>query len=64
MIKKILNAKYLADVLIMIIIFQGGSGYVRRITFEQITLNAAGSPIIIDQHYCDGKKEGCPDQVN
>ncbi|KAI5586586.1 hypothetical protein BDE02_06G222400 [Populus trichocarpa] len=40
----------------------GGSGYVRRITFEQITLNAAGSPIIIDQHYCDGKKEGCPDQ--
>ncbi|XP_034916287.1 probable polygalacturonase At3g15720 [Populus alba] len=42
----------------------GGSGYVRRITFEQITLNAAGSPIIIDQRYCDGKKKGCPDQVN
>nr|TKS11907.1 putative polygalacturonase [Populus alba] len=40
----------------------GGSGYVRRITFEQITLNAAGSPIIIDQRYCDGKKKGCPDQ--
>ncbi|KAG5223557.1 polygalacturonase [Salix suchowensis] len=41
----------------------GGSGHARRITFEQITLNEAGNPIIIDQHYCDGKKEGCPDQV-
>ncbi|KAJ6745450.1 POLYGALACTURONASE/GLYCOSIDE HYDROLASE FAMILY PROTEIN [Salix koriyanagi] len=37
-------------------------GHARRITFEQITLNEAGNPIIIDQHYCDGKKEGCPDQ--
>ncbi|KAJ6330021.1 hypothetical protein OIU76_008783 [Salix suchowensis] len=41
---------------------KGGSGHARRITFEQITLHEAGNPIIIDQHYCDGKKEGCPDQ--
>ncbi|KAJ6743681.1 POLYGALACTURONASE/GLYCOSIDE HYDROLASE FAMILY PROTEIN [Salix viminalis] len=41
---------------------RGDRGHARRITFEQITLNEAGSPIIIDQHYCDGKKEGCPDQ--
>ncbi|CAK7353656.1 unnamed protein product, partial [Dovyalis caffra] len=38
-----------------------GSGYARRITFEQITLNAVGNPIIIDQHYCDGKR--CPEKA-
>ncbi|KAL6144446.1 hypothetical protein ACLB2K_055139 [Fragaria x ananassa] len=32
--------------------FQGGSGYARRISFEEITLTTAGHPIIIDQYYC------------
>ena len=30
---------------------QGGSGYARKITFEQITLIRAGNPIYIHQHY-------------
>ncbi|KAK7286930.1 hypothetical protein RJT34_22293 [Clitoria ternatea] len=29
----------------------GGSGYARKITFEEITLVGAGNPIIIDQYY-------------
>ncbi|KAJ6295471.1 hypothetical protein OIU76_027450 [Salix suchowensis] len=32
----------------------GGSGYVRKISYEKITLVASKNPIIIDQHYCDG----------
>ncbi|KAJ4827520.1 hypothetical protein Tsubulata_038367 [Turnera subulata] len=31
--------------------WQGGSGYVRHITFENITVMAAKNPIIIDQNY-------------
>ncbi|PRQ51085.1 putative polygalacturonase [Rosa chinensis] len=37
--------------------WQGGSGYARKITFEHITLIAAKHPIIIDQHYCNGKHD-------
>lgn len=37
---------------------QGGSGYARKISFEQITLIASRNPIIIDQHYCNGQR-GC-----
>jgi len=32
-------------------ILQGGSGYARRITFEQIILSNVKNPIIIDQGY-------------
>ncbi|XP_050379779.1 probable polygalacturonase At3g15720 [Argentina anserina] len=39
--------------------WQGGSGYARNITFEQITLIDAKHPIIIDQHYCNGRHD-CP----
>ncbi|KAM5560947.1 putative polygalacturonase [Rosa sericea] len=34
--------------------WQGGSGYAKNITFEQITLHATKNPIIIDQYYCNG----------
>ncbi|KAL6215115.1 hypothetical protein ACLB2K_014546 [Fragaria x ananassa] len=34
--------------------WQGGSGYAKNITFEQIRLHAAKNSIIIDQYYCDG----------
>ncbi|KAM5579171.1 putative polygalacturonase [Rosa sericea] len=37
--------------------WQGGSGYARKITFEHIKLIAAKHPIIIDQHYCNGKHD-------
>jgi len=30
---------------------QGGSGYARKITFEQIQLTNVNNAIIIDQHY-------------
>ncbi|XP_022141107.1 probable polygalacturonase At3g15720 [Momordica charantia] len=33
--------------------WQGGYGYARNITFEQITLMGAKNPIIIDQYYTD-----------
>ncbi|KAL6212079.1 hypothetical protein ACLB2K_017300 [Fragaria x ananassa] len=37
---------------------EGGSGYAKNITFEQIRLHAAKNSIIIDQYYCDGG-HGC-----
>ncbi|KAK9279137.1 hypothetical protein L1049_012814 [Liquidambar formosana] len=39
--------------------WQGGSGFARKITFEQITLSASENPIIIDQYYCNGG-HNCP----
>ncbi|XP_042500560.1 probable polygalacturonase At3g15720 [Macadamia integrifolia] len=33
--------------------WQGGSGYAKKISFEQITLTDVKSPIIIDQYYCN-----------
>ncbi|KAJ4718377.1 Pectin lyase-like superfamily protein [Melia azedarach] len=32
--------------------WQGGSGFARKITFQDITLIAADNPIVIDQYYC------------
>ncbi|CAM8998627.1 unnamed protein product [Rhodiola kirilowii] len=37
----------------------GGNGYVRRITYINITLDNARRPIIIDQYYCPNKKCDC-----
>ncbi|XVF48380.1 hypothetical protein PTKIN_Ptkin03bG0185600 [Pterospermum kingtungense] len=41
----------------------GGSGFSREISFEQITLIAARNPIVIDQHYCNGKDHHCRDEA-
>uniref|UniRef100_A0A7N0VG09 Polygalacturonase n=1 Tax=Kalanchoe fedtschenkoi TaxID=63787 RepID=A0A7N0VG09_KALFE len=32
--------------------WEGGAGYVKQITYKNITLDNAGQPIIIDQNYC------------
>lgn len=42
--------------------WQGGSGYAKAITFANINITAAWSPIIIDQYYCNGG-QGCPIEV-
>ncbi|XP_038713514.1 probable polygalacturonase At3g15720 [Tripterygium wilfordii] len=42
--------------------WQGGKGYARNITFEQITLVDAGNPIIIDQYYCPD--ENCQNETS
>ncbi|PIA42471.1 hypothetical protein AQUCO_02000130v1 [Aquilegia coerulea] len=34
--------------------WQGGSGYARKISFEQIFLDSVKNPVIIDQYYCTG----------
>ncbi|KAH7661751.1 Polygalacturonase protein [Dioscorea alata] len=36
--------------------WQGGSGYAKRITFQNINMNNVENPIIIDQNYCDSKR--------
>ncbi|KAM0932820.1 putative endo-polygalacturonase [Dioscorea sansibarensis] len=33
--------------------WQGGSGYVRAVRFENVKMNDVANPIIIDQFYCD-----------
>ncbi|KAG8656284.1 hypothetical protein MANES_04G114650v8 [Manihot esculenta] len=43
--------------------WQGGSGYARKISFENITLDAVANPIIIDQFYCDHKFK-CKNQTS
>ncbi|MCL7025517.1 hypothetical protein MKW94_028057 [Papaver nudicaule] len=35
--------------------WQGGSGFARHITFDQIKFVEVQNPIIIDQYYCNGK---------
>lgn len=47
----------------LLFIFQGGSGYARKISFENITLIASKRPIIIDQHYCNGRHD-CTNSVS
>ncbi|KAJ4809867.1 Pectin lyase-like superfamily protein [Rhynchospora pubera] len=42
--------------------WQGGKGYVRSISYENIALSNVTNPIIIDQYYCL-KESGCPAQV-
>ncbi|KAG6581921.1 putative polygalacturonase, partial [Cucurbita argyrosperma subsp. sororia] len=37
--------------------WQGGSGYARKISFRGITLDQVRNPIIINQYYCNGKKD-------
>ncbi|XP_020088279.1 probable polygalacturonase At3g15720 [Ananas comosus] len=34
--------------------WQGGSGFARRLLFEQLEFDSVKNPIVIDQYYCDG----------
>ncbi|XP_056694777.1 probable polygalacturonase At3g15720 [Spinacia oleracea] len=43
--------------------WQGGSGYARKITYDNIILIDAKNPIIIDQYYCNGDKN-CKTQAS
>ncbi|KAL3813803.1 hypothetical protein ACJIZ3_015071 [Penstemon smallii] len=35
----------------------GGSGFVNKVTFSHITMTDVKTPIVIDQNYCNGKKD-------
>ncbi|XP_058099864.1 probable polygalacturonase At1g80170 [Magnolia sinica] len=43
--------------------WQGGMGYARNIVFEDISVNEADRPIIIDQYYCDADEQ-CKNQTS
>ena len=42
--------------------WQGGSGSVSKVTFNNIRMESVKNPIIIDQYYCLTK--GCPNQTS
>ncbi|CAK9164854.1 unnamed protein product [Ilex paraguariensis] len=42
--------------------WQGGSGFARKITFQNVRMENVSNPIIIDQYYCDSLLP-CPNQV-
>ncbi|CAM8891091.1 unnamed protein product [Rhodiola kirilowii] len=42
--------------------WQGGSGYVRSVRFENVKMEDVANPIIIDQFYCDSPKS-CQNQT-
>ncbi|KAI3803454.1 hypothetical protein L1987_31606 [Smallanthus sonchifolius] len=42
--------------------WQGGSGFVRNVTFEDVWMENVSNPIIIDQYYCDSSKP-CPNKT-
>jgi polygalacturonase len=39
---------------------QGGSGYARDITFQNIVMSGVQNPIIVDQNYCDDRANNKP----
>ncbi|XP_051147724.1 probable polygalacturonase At1g80170 [Andrographis paniculata] len=43
--------------------WQGGSGSVKKITFENLWMKNVANPIIIDQYYCD-RRGTCPNQTS
>ncbi|KAJ0530534.1 putative endo-polygalacturonase [Helianthus annuus] len=43
--------------------WQGGSGFVRNVTFEDVWMQNVSHPIIIDQYYCDSDKP-CPNKTS
>ncbi|KAG6708242.1 hypothetical protein I3843_06G065700 [Carya illinoinensis] len=43
--------------------WQGGSGYVRGVTYQNVRMEDVSNPIIIDQFYCDSPK-ACQNQTS
>ncbi|XP_048492711.1 probable polygalacturonase At1g80170 isoform X2 [Beta vulgaris subsp. vulgaris] len=43
--------------------WQGGAGYVRRVTFKNVWMENVTNPIIVDQYYCDAP-EPCINQTS
>ncbi|KAL8465689.1 hypothetical protein ACS0TY_034966 [Phlomoides rotata] len=43
--------------------WQGGSGFAKKITFENMWMKNVSNPIIIDQYYCDSPLS-CPNQTS
>ncbi|XP_041016277.1 probable polygalacturonase At1g80170 [Juglans microcarpa x Juglans regia] len=43
--------------------WQGGSGYVREVTYQNVRMDNVSNPIIIDQFYCDSPK-ACQNQTS
>ncbi|KAJ4844234.1 hypothetical protein Tsubulata_021409 [Turnera subulata] len=41
--------------------WQGGSGYAKKIRFQNVVMHNVTNPIIIDQYYCD-QVDPCPEQ--
>ncbi|XP_021906582.1 probable polygalacturonase At3g15720 [Carica papaya] len=42
--------------------WQGGSGYARKISFEDIQMDGVANPILIDQYYCPNQPVPCKNQ--
>ncbi|KAL2928006.1 hypothetical protein RDABS01_023324 [Bienertia sinuspersici] len=43
--------------------WQGGAGYVTRVTFQNVWMENVSNPIIVDQYYCDSRKP-CKNQTS
>ncbi|KAL8142416.1 hypothetical protein V2J09_015448 [Rumex salicifolius] len=43
--------------------WQGGSGYVKAVRFENVRMDSVANPILIDQFYCDSP-DACPTQTS
>ncbi|KAL8137918.1 hypothetical protein V2J09_003919 [Rumex salicifolius] len=54
----ILSGAFIRDAMngVRIKTWQGGSGYVKAVRFENVRMESVANPIIIDQFYCDSPK--------
>ncbi|XP_059440091.1 polygalacturonase QRT2-like [Corylus avellana] len=43
--------------------WQGGSGYAKNITFQNVEMHSIRNPIIINQYYCDKKEPLCSEHA-
>ncbi|XP_044494580.1 probable polygalacturonase At1g80170 [Mangifera indica] len=63
--KVVLDTAFLRETMngLRIKTWQGGSGYVRGVLFENVRMEDVANPIIIDQFYCDSPKT-CQNQTS